>query len=239
LIATGHYARKGEVNGRHFIKKAIDDTKDQSYVLWGLKQDSIKRTIFPLGDLRKTNVREMAVDAGYNDVANKPESYEICFVPDNDYRGFLKRQVPELEKKVSGGNYVNSDGKILGTHEGFPFYTIGQRKGLGIAMGEPMFVTRIDAQKNEVELGLIDELNRTEMFVHQLTWQKFEHANTSINAQSKIRYKDKGHSSTLKAAHDKLLVTFNEKVAGIAPGQSAVFYDGDDIIAGGRIYSSW
>ena len=116
FIATGHYAKKSELNGRHFIQKAVDETKDQSYVLWGLRQESIARTIFPLGDLRKTNVREMAVDAGYNEVANKPESYEICFVPDNDYRGFLKRQVPTLEKIVAGGNFISQDGKILGKH---------------------------------------------------------------------------------------------------------------------------
>ena len=239
FIATGHYAKKSELNGRHFIQKAVDETKDQSYVLWGLRQESIARTIFPLGDLRKTNVREMAVDAGYNEVANKPESYEICFVPDNDYRGFLKRQVPTLEKKVAGGNFISQDGKILGKHEGFPFYTIGQRKGLGIALGEPMFVTKIDAEKNLVELGTIDELNRSEMFVHQITWQKYDGVSNDLAASTKIRYKDKGHSSILKHSSDKILVHFDERVAGIAPGQSAVFYEGDDLIGGGRIHSAW
>ena len=239
FIATGHYAKKSKLNCRHFIQKAVDETKDQSYVLWGLRQDSIARTIFPLGDLRKTNVREMAVDAGYDAVANKPESYEICFVPDNDYRGFLKRQVPTLEEKVAGGNFINHEGKILGQHEGFPFYTIGQRKGLGIALGEPMFVTKIDAKKNEVELGTIDELNRSEMFVHQITWQKYDGVTNDLAASTKIRYKDKGHSSILKPSSDKVLVHFDARVAGIAPGQSAVFYEGDDLIGGGRIHSAW
>jgi tRNA-uridine 2-sulfurtransferase len=239
FIATGHYARKGELDGRHYITKAVDETKDQSYVLWGLSQESIRRTIFPLGELRKTAVRQNAMDAGYEAVANKSESYEICFVPDNDYRGFLKRRKPELEQAVNNGNYIDKNGLVLGKHEGYPFYTIGQRKGLGIALGEPMFVTKIDPQQNTVELGPIEELNKTEMFVHKLTWQKFLNPALLENVLIKIRYKDKGHTGKLSLNGDKVWVHFDGQVAGIAPGQSAVFYMGDDVIGGGRIHSSW
>jgi tRNA-uridine 2-sulfurtransferase len=239
FIATGHYAIKGEHNNRHYIQMSVDDTKDQSYVLWGLSQESIRRTIFPLGEMRKTEVRQNALTAGYEAVANKSESYEICFVPDNDYRGFLKRQQPELESKVKGGNYLSTDGKVIGTHEGYPFYTIGQRKGLGIATGEPMFVTQINPENNTVVLGNLNELNRTEMFVHKMNWQLYNTPQTLENVLVKIRYKDKGHQASLMLNGDKVLVKFNETVAGIAPGQSAVFYEDGKVIGGGRIHSSW
>jgi tRNA-specific 2-thiouridylase len=239
FIATGHYAQKSSLNGRHFIQKAIDNTKDQSYVLWGLSQESINRTIFPLGNMIKTNVRQMARDLGYNDVANKSESYEICFVPDNDYRGFLKRQDGSLEMRVKGGNFVNINGQIIGTHEGYPFYTIGQRKGLGVAFGKPMFVTNIDAQNNIVELGEIEDLQRTEMFVGNINWQKYNGLAESIEVLTKVRYKDAGTLATIVEKDSKVYTCFNEKVNGIAPGQSAVFYNGIDVIGGGRIHSSW
>ena len=137
FIATGHYAQvnKNPENGRHFISKGLDENKDQSYVLWGLNEDCMARTKFPVGNIRKSEIRSMAREMGYVDLANKAESYEICFVPDNDYRGFLKRRVDGLEEKVDGGLFVDAEGKVLGKHKGYPFYTIGQRKGLGIALG--------------------------------------------------------------------------------------------------------
>ncbi len=240
FIATGHYARKGELNGRHFVRKAVDANKDQSYVLWGLAQDAIRRSIFPLGQMVKPDVRQMAVEAGYNEVANKPESYEICFVPDNDYRGFLKRRVTGLEDKVAGGNFTDTYGNVLGTHEGYPFYTIGQRRGLGVALGKPMFVTEIIPATNTVVLGEEDALDRSEMFVHKLTMQKYATIENGLEALTKIRYKDKGAMATLQnSSYDKLLVQFAGRVQGIAPGQSAVFYEGDEVIGGGRIHSAW
>ncbi|MFM7710971.1 MAG: tRNA 2-thiouridine(34) synthase MnmA, partial [Ferruginibacter sp.] len=158
-IATGHYAQIHQhPNGRYFIRKGLDETKDQSYVLWGLQQDLLSRTLLPLGGFRKTEIRRMAETYGYPELAKKNESYEICFVPDNDYRGFLKRNVEGLEARVDGGHFVNQQGQILGTHKGYPFYTVGQRKGLEIALGTPTYVTAIDPDNNTVVLGSEDDL---------------------------------------------------------------------------------
>jgi tRNA-specific 2-thiouridylase len=157
-IATGHYAQVHQHhNGRFYIRRGIDDLKDQSYVLWGLQQDLLSRTLLPLGTYRKTQIRQMAMDYGYPELATKSESYEICFVPDNDYRGFLKKRVPGLEAKVEGGPFVDKTGKILGTHRGYPFYTSGQRKGLDIAFGRPVYVTGIVPETNTIVLGEEDD----------------------------------------------------------------------------------
>ena len=142
------------------MTKAVDETKDQSYVLWGLQQDLLGRTLLPLGTYRKTEIRQMAYDYGYPELANKSESYEICFVPDNDYRGFLKNKIPGLETSVEGGSFVDVEGNIIGKHRGYPFYTIGQRKGLDIAFGKPVFVTKIDPDNNTVVLGDEEDLER-------------------------------------------------------------------------------
>ena len=168
FIATGHYAQVRNENNRFVISKGLDDNKDQSYVLWGLTQQSLAKTQFPLGGFRKTDIRQMAIDMGYEELANKSESYEICFVPDNDYRGFLKRKVDGLEAKVEGGNFTNSEGKIIGKHRGYPFYTIGQRKGLEIAFGEPMFVLAIYPETNTVVLGREIELQQKGMWVRNI-----------------------------------------------------------------------
>ncbi|MVT10738.1 tRNA 2-thiouridine(34) synthase MnmA [Chitinophaga tropicalis] len=235
FIATGHYAQIREQDGRHILSKGVDETKDQSYVLWGLQQDVLARTIVPLGKYRKTEIRQMALDFGYPELAKKAESYEICFVPDNDYRGFLKRRVDGLEEQVNGGNFVLRDGTIVGHHKGYPFYTIGQRKGLDIALGRPVFVTEIIPETNTVVLGNEDELNRNEMTVAGINFVKYDHIPEGLEAVTKIRYKDKGALSNLYNADGKVKVSFYEQVKGIAPGQSAVFYEGDDVIAGGII----
>ncbi len=197
FIATGHYAqaRKNEDNGRYYVSKGLDENKDQSYVMWGLSQASLERTKFPLGHLRKSEIKQMAKDLGYFDLANKPESYEICFVPDNDYRGFLKRRVLGLEEKVDGGLFVDKEGKILGNHKGYPFYTIGQRRGLGIALGEPYFVTEIIPEKNVVVLGLENELEKNGMFVNQINMLKYDAVENGKEAVTKIRYKTPGAES--------------------------------------------
>ena len=236
FIATGHYAQIHQhTNGRYFIRKGIDGTKDQSYVLWGLQQDLLSRTLLPLGTYRKSAIRQMANDFGYPELAKKSESYEICFVPDNDYRGFLKRKVTGLKEKVEGGYFVDKSGKILGNHKGYPFYTIGQRKGLDIALGKPAFVTEIIPESNTIVLGEEDDLNKNEMKISGLNWIKYDGITDGMEVFTKIRYKDKGALSTLHTSGNEVFVRFYEDVKGIAPGQSAVFYEGDDVIGGGII----
>jgi tRNA-uridine 2-sulfurtransferase len=236
FIATGHYAQIHQhTNGRYFIRKGIDETKDQSYVLWGLQQDLLSRTLLPLGTYHKTAIRQMAHDFGYPELAKKSESYEICFVPDNDYRGFLKRNVEGLEARVDGGNFVDKSGKILGTHKGYPFYTIGQRKGLDIALGKPAFVTHIDPETNTVMLGEEEDLKGSEMTVGKMNWIKYDGITEGMELLTKIRYKDKGAISNLYTYENGIKVRFYEDVKGIAPGQSAVFYEGDDVVGGGVI----
>ena len=238
-IATGHYAQIHQHdNGRFFISKGIDETKDQSYVLWGLQQDLLSRTLLPLGTYRKKEIRQMAHDFGYPELAKKNESYEICFVPDNDYRGFLKRKVEGLEEKVSGGFFVDKSGKILGSHKGYPFYTVGQRKGLDIALGKPAFVTAIIPETNTIILGDEQDLNRNDMKVSGINWIKYDGITEGMEAITKIRYKDKGALSNLYLYENGVNVRFYEDVKGIAPGQSAVFYEGDDVIGGGIIQRS-
>ncbi len=237
FIATGHYAKvRQHENGRYFISKGLDDTKDQSYVLWGLEQDLLRRTLLPLGGYRKTEIRQMALDYGYPELAKKAESYEICFVPDNDYRGFLKRRVNGLEERVMGGNFIDKTGKILGKHKGYPFYTIGQRKGLDVTFGKPVFVTGIFPESNTVVLGDEEDLNKNEMQVGKINLLKYSSISAGTEAVTKIRYKDKGTFSTLTPADNGIVnVRFFEDAKGIAPGQSAVFYEGDDVIGGGII----
>ncbi len=236
FIATGHYAKiQQHHNGRYFISKAIDETKDQSYVLWGLQQDLLSRTLLPLAPYRKSEIRQMALDYGYPELAKKSESYEICFVPDNDYRGFLKKKVEGLEEKVAGGNFIDKTGKVLGQHKGYPFYTIGQRKGLDIAFGRPVYVTGIHPDTNTVVLGEEEDLNRQEMMVTKINWGKYDGITDGMESLTKIRYKDAGTLSNLYNDNGAVKVRFYENAKGVAPGQSAVFYEGDDVIGGGII----
>ncbi|MEO6166579.1 MAG: tRNA 2-thiouridine(34) synthase MnmA, partial [Chitinophagales bacterium] len=239
LIATGHYAQTREEKGRFVISKGVDDWKDQSYVLWGLAQENLAISRFPLGGFHKKDIRKMCMEWGYTDLAKKSESYEICFIPDNDYRGFLKRRVPELEEKVSGGKFVNTKGEVVGTHEGYPFFTIGQRKGLGIALGKPMFVTGINAENNTVVLGEEDDLRRSGMTVGGINFQKYAAIEDGMKSITKVRYKDAGSPGLLYNDGKKVRVEFDTLVKGIAPGQSAVFYEGNDVIGGGIIHSSF
>jgi tRNA-specific 2-thiouridylase len=240
FIATGHYAQIREENNRFIISKGVDAFKDQSYVLWGVSQSSLARTILPLGHLTKAKIREMATERGFFDLVNKSESYEICFVPDNDYRGFLKRRIPELEEQVKGGNFIDTEGKIIGTHEGYPFYTVGQRKGLGKAFGYPAFVTEIRKETNEVVIGKLEDLNRTGMYVGQLNLQKYDSIPSGgLETVTKVRYKDAGTAAFIEGLDGKIKVEFHEDVSGIAPGQAAVFYEGDDVVGGGWILKSF
>jgi len=240
FMVTGHYAKIRNWNGRYVISKGDDELKDQSYALWGVSQQNLSRTMLPLGNLRKSQIREKALEMGFDDLVNKSESYEICFVPDNDYRGFLKRRVSGLEDKVIGGEFVLEDGTIVGTHDGYPFYTIGQRRGLNIALGYPVYVTEIQKDKNRVVLGTFNELARDGMYVNQLTLSKYPDINGHrMDTVTKVRYNDKGTPAVIEQAGDMMKVFFGKGVNAIAPGQAAVFYEDDDVIGGGWIVSSF
>lgn len=235
-IATGHYANVRQENGRYVISKGKDENKDQSYVLWGLSQEALARTKFPLGKFTKPEIRQMAFDRGHQELAKKSESFEICFVPDNDYRGFLKRRVEGLEERVKGGDFIDLDGNVLGQHEGYPFYTVGQRKGLGIAMGDPRYVIRINPSDNTVVLGKKEDLKRQQMKVRNPNLVKYESLPEGMELLTKVRYKDRGTMSELSVnTEGEIVVDFAQEVKGIAPGQSAVFYEGKDLVGGGFI----
>ena len=240
FIATGHYGIINEQEGRKYITRARDRQKDQSYVLWGLSQECLHRTRMPLGAFTKPEVRQMAAERGWDELSKKAESYEICFVPDNDYRGFLRRQVEGLDARVAGGNFVDVQGKILGKHEGYPFYTIGQRKGLGIALGEPMFVSAIVPETNTVVLGREEDLVRNGMLVGKVNLMKYAQLPAAgMETLTKVRYRDGGTLSTICPVGSDVDVQFHANVKGIAPGQSAVFYEADDLVGGGIIQGSF
>ena len=240
FIATGHYANIREENSRFVISKGLDENKDQSYALWGISQQSLSRTMFPLGNLRKTEIREMALERGFHELVQKPESYEICFIPDNDYRGFLKRRVNGLEAEVAGGEFVMENGTVVGKHEGYPFYTVGQRKGLGVALGFPAYVTRIEKENNRVILGNYNDLAKNGMTVGKLNLSKYpDLIDKPTSTITKVRYNDNGTPAIIQQEGDKMNVHFLEGVHAIAPGQAAVFYEGNDVIGGGWIESSF
>jgi len=234
-IATGHYAQVRKLDNRYVVSKGLDESKDQSYVLWGVTQECLKRTIFPMGKFHKKDIKQMAIDRGYDELAKKSESYEICFIPDNDYRGFLKRRVNGLEEKVKGGDFVSLSGEVLGKHDGYPFYTIGQRK-LGVSFGsEPSYVIGIKEKENIVVVGTKEDLKKQEMFVRNINYIKYPKIEDGSKLLVKIRYKHAGEMATIHNDKGNLKVLFHKKVHGIAPGQSAAFYEGNDLVAGGFI----
>lgn len=235
-IATGHYANIQHTESRSYVQKGMDPLKDQSYVIWGVAQEDLKRTLFPLGGFTKDKIREMANEYGYQNLTTKKESYEICFVPDNDYRKFLNYKVEGLKEKYDQGDFVTKDGTIVGKHKGFPYYTIGQRKGLNLAMGEPYYVTEINAKENKIVIGKKEDLFSHEMIVDHLNWQKIESLDQEMEVETKVRYHHKAVNSIIKLIDgDSVQVLFSEDVSAITPGQSAVFYQGDDVIGGGII----
>lgn len=237
FIATGHYARlrTDAESGRQVLMKGHDHNKDQSYALWGVSQENLARTIFPLGELTKPEIRRMAVDFGLDTVAQKPDSYEICFVPDNDYRRFLRERVSDMDERAGRGDFVLSSGKKFGTHEGYPFYTIGQRHGLGLAVGEPIYVTHIDANTNTVTVGPKEELLGSDLTAHQINHVKYADLTRERAATGKIRYKDEGAPCAVWQEGDLLRVRFAEPRRAITPGQAVVIYEGEDVLAGAWI----
>jgi tRNA-specific 2-thiouridylase len=228
-IATGHYARIRLEDGRYLLSAGKDKSKDQSYFLWMLSQEQLSRTIFPLGEYTKEEIRNIARVKGFTKLSEKRESQEICFIPDDDYRNFLLN----YPVTVSPGNFVDSSGKVLGQHKGFPFYTIGQRKGLGIAMGEPWYVIAIRPESNEVVMGPRELLSRTEAVIQQVNLIKYADIENGFRAMVRIRYRSEAVSATLMKEKSGIRIIFDQPVQAITPGQSAVIYEGDDVLGGG------
>ena len=238
FIATGHYAQIEQYQGHYYLKTAVDQHKDQTYFLWMLTEENLKRTIFPLGGYTKQEVRELAQQHKFEKLARKSESQEICFIPDNDYRHFLAEQGCQIEE----GNFVNREGKVVGRHKGFCNYTIGQRKGLGVAFGEPKYVTHIDADRNEVTIGDRDELYCTEVHASEMRIRDEEWLRSSPEVYARIRYKSPSTAAKLVlddnfASNACACLHFTEPVWGVTPGQSLVLYKDGLVVGGGLIDS--
>lgn len=234
-IATGHYAQIIKQNSVYIIKKAKDNKKDQSYFLWGLKQEILKKAILPLGKYTKDEIRTLAEKRGFVKLAQKKESQEICFIPDNNYRKFIREKVHDIDKKIGQGNFISTKGEFLGKHDGYPFYTIGQRKGLKIALGEPMYVVNIYPKTNEIVLGKRNELYKKELRIKNYNLIKDIPTNSELEVYTKVRYKSEGIKSKIILSESKIKVRFNDGVFAVTPGQSAVFYINDLLIGGGII----
>ena len=241
-IATGHYARIMHENGRYFLRKGVDLSKDQTYFLWRLSQENLARTVFPLGEYTKDQIRAIADEKGFKALVKKRESQEICFVPDNDYRAFLRANVPDYSERVRAGEFIDAQGKVLGKHQGYTHYTIGQRKGLGIALGQPAYVTHIDAATNRVTLGSYDDLYATELRFRPMS-NAFrpslqEGGWDGLPLPAKVRYRSKAvelKAPPFKEGNGVGLLRFCEPVWGVTPGQSVVLYQDDLVIGGGII----
>ena len=234
-IATGHYAQIRECDGHLYLANAADIQKDQTYFLWMLTEENIRRTIFPLGGLTKSEVREIARQHGYESLAQKAESQEICFVTDDDYRSFLRANVPEYNERVREGNYINQHGQVLGKHMGFVNYTIGQRKGLGIALGHPAYVTHIDADTNRITLGTNEDMYASHLCFQIKTPLRPFRSDKPLTA--KIRYRTTPVEAQLQVDNQQKTgeVCFSSPVWGITPGQSIVIYQDGLVIGGGII----
>ena len=236
-IATGHYTRLEERNGRIFICVGDDEKKDQSYFLWRLGQDVLKRCIFPLGTYTKQQVRDYLRDKGYALKAEEGESMEVCFIP-GDYRDFLREHCPEIDREIGSGWFVNAEGVKLGEHKGYPYYTIGQRKGLEIALGKPAYVLKINPQKNTVMLGDADQLKTSWMLAEREVLVDEAEVFGNPDLCVRIRYRSKPIPCNVRRLDDgRLLVHFREEASAIAPGQSAVFYVGRRVVGGAFIAS--
>ena len=237
-ISTGHYARIAEKDGHVFLRTAADTVKDQTYFLWMLTEEQLRRTIFPLGNFTKDQVREIARQHGYVKLAEKRESQEICFIPNDDYRAFLRANVPDYNERVRAGEYVDAQGKVLGRHEGFVNYTIGQRKGLGIALGHRAFVTHIDAAMNRVTLGTYDDLYATELKFKPFSLLRHD-VMSSSSLLAKVRYRSQAvEVSNLQSpiSNNEIgEVKFTSPVWGVTPGQSVVLYQDELVVGGGVI----
>lgn len=233
-IATGHYARiKRLSNGRYALQQSATSAKDQTYALYNLTQSQLSHTLMPAGDYTKEEIRAIAKNINLR-TADKPDSQEICFIPDHDYAGFIDRE--SAQEVPPPGNFVSKDGDILGRHKGITHYTIGQRKGLGIAMGYPVFVTGIRPESNEVVLGSNEEVFGDTLYADRLNFMSVPDLEEETEAAAKIRYNHKGAPCTVKkVSQDKVIVKFREPVRAITPGQAVVFYKDGFVLGGGTI----
>ncbi len=232
-LATGHYAKiERDVNGRYLIKRAKDDAKDQTYVLWQLSQEQLARTLLPLGDYTKDEIREIAQANGFCN-AHRRDSQDICFIPDGDYVGFIERYT---QKSFPTGNFIDLEGNLLGQHQGMLRYTVGQRKGLGIAFGKPTYVCAKSAAENTVTLGDNDSLFHRDLTAHDVNLIAVDRLDAPIRVQAKVRYAAKPAWATVDQTDtDRIRLCFDEPQRAICPGQSVVLYDGDLLLGGGVI----
>lgn len=234
-IATGHYARIrfDSTYNRYVVSKSVNELKDQSYALWAVSQKALSKTMFPLGGMFKPEVRKLAQQFGLR-TAEKQESYEICFVADDNYERFLKEQVSEIETEIAGGKIVRN-GEVVGSHRGFPFYTIGQRKGIG-AFGERVYVTEIDSENNTIHIGNDGDLLKRTLLAGRVNLIGRSELTDGMPVQAKVRYKDEATpAKVFLEAQNTIRIVFDEPKRAITPGQSVVLYDGDDVVGGAII----
>jgi len=231
-VATGHYATIEKVNDRFLLKRSEDDKKDQTYVLYNLSQYQLGHALMPCGEYNKDKIREIAKEIGL-EVFNKRDSEEICFIPDNDHGSYISRMAPQ---KVKPGNFVDKKGNILGKHRGIVYYTIGQRKGLRISFGMPVYVIDINPISNEVVLGNEEDIFKTELIAKDMNYIPFDVLNDTMKVKAKIRYSGKASNAVISPLKDgRCHIVFENKQRAITKGQSVVFYDGDILVGGGII----
>ncbi len=232
-IATGHYARVIRLkNGRLTLMKSATAAKDQTYALYNLTQHQLAHTLMPVGEFTKDEIREIAQNINLR-VANKPDSQEICFIPDNDYAKFIKEYT---NKEPKEGNFVALDGRVLGKHKGIVHYTVGQRKGLNLSMGHPVFVKEIRPETNEVVIGNSEDVFSNQLYANNLNFMSIEDLDGEMIVDAKIRYSHKGAKCRIrKIDSDIVECIFDEPQRAITPGQAVVFYDGDIVVGGGTI----
>lgn len=236
-VATGHYSKidYNERTGRYLLKRSADDRKDQTYALWGLTQESLSRTLLPLGKYNKPEIRILAEEFGLK-TANKPDSQEICFVADNNYERFLRERIPDVINKIDSGDIIYKDKKV-GEHKGIPFYTVGQRKGLGLAMGKPVYVKEIDYESNTIKIGDKEDLLENTLYAEEVNFVSVDKIEPGSVVVAKIRYSDKGTPAQIIDADSKSFsLKFLTPKSAITPGQSVVLYDEQGyLLAGGII----
>ena len=243
-VATGHYARVefDAVNNRYKLLRGQNEQKDQSYFLWELTQAQLSRALFPLGEMSKPEARDAARKHGLNSVSEKKESQEICFVPDGNYSGFIDRYLEAenaTERLPGAGEIVDTNGRVIGRHDGIHRYTIGQRRGMGIANERALYVISIDADNNRVTAGPVEDLLSSEFTVAQVNWIAFDDPQEPVRAEVRVRYRHTAAPATITPLENgRARIKFDEAQRAITPGQASVFYRGDEVIGGGWIVRS-